>query len=239
MKCPKCSYTSFDYLQECKKCGEILDGSRKSLNLRMGVPTIFANLDHLNEIESDLDKPVADNTFVETQKEPAASGLLLGNDFSETADNDFDATNEDNLDFSNELELGGLGSMDTMEVRNESEFESDPQKNIVLGDLELSPSFSGDNKPEALKTESLSLDGNDPDLFEESAVPTSKSVDQQLEDDIALELSIDAAEIGFDLTEPSVAETANGQNDGTIELDLDMDDDESLDDLLADLEKKD
>ncbi len=248
MKCPKCSYTSFDYLQECKKCGEILDDSRKSLNLRMGVPTIFAELANHNEVEDNLDQPAADNGFDEDQEDAAAGEFLLGNKFPETAENDLNAAGDDNLDFSNELELSGLGSMDTMEVRNESEFESAPQKNIVLNDLELSPSFSGDdkpdNEPETLKTGSPSLVGNDPDIFKKSAVlEAGQSGEQQLEDDIAHELSIDDAEIDFDLTESLGAETAAGENDvnndAAIELELDMDDDESLDDLLADLEKKD
>ena len=51
------------------------------------------------------------------------------------------------------------------------------------------------------------------------------------------------SEIDLGLTEnpTSEPETApkNVLDDGTIELELDMDDDESLDDLLADLEKKD
>ncbi len=40
MKCPKCNYTSFDYLTECKKCGQRLDEVKKRLNLQLSKPTI-------------------------------------------------------------------------------------------------------------------------------------------------------------------------------------------------------
>ena len=244
MKCPKCSYTSFDYLQECKKCGEILDGSRKSLNLKMGVPTIFAEIGNRNEEQSNLDKPAAETTFVDTQDEQLESGLLLGNEFTTPAESDLAAPPEADLNLENELELGGLGSMNTMEPRSESEFAMDQQENIVLDDLELSPTFSDSAEPgsKLIKNESADLEGSGLDLFPETAGSEIKSADQ-LEDDIAFELSMNDSEIDLGLTEnpTSEPETApkNVLDDGTIELELDMDDDESLDDLLADLEKKD
>ena len=34
MKCPKCNYTSFDYLDSCKKCGKDLLEHRESYNIR-------------------------------------------------------------------------------------------------------------------------------------------------------------------------------------------------------------
>lgn len=34
MKCPKCSYTSFDYLDECKKCGKDLTEHKEKYNIR-------------------------------------------------------------------------------------------------------------------------------------------------------------------------------------------------------------
>jgi len=39
MKCPKCNYTSFDYLTECKKCGQLLDEVKKRLNLQLSKPS--------------------------------------------------------------------------------------------------------------------------------------------------------------------------------------------------------
>lgn len=191
MKCPKCSYTSFDYLQECKKCGEILDGSRKTLNLKMGVPTMFADIGNRVEELNDFDKPVAETTFVDTQNELPENGLLLGNEFSVPVANNLDTPPEVDLNIENELELGGLGSMNSMEPRTESEFELAQEENIVLDEIELSPTFSDEPEPvpELTKNDSSSLDDSGADLF--------------------------------------------------AELDLDMDDGESLDDLLADLEKKD
>jgi len=34
MKCPKCNYTSFDYLDTCKKCGKDLSEHKEKFNLR-------------------------------------------------------------------------------------------------------------------------------------------------------------------------------------------------------------
>jgi hypothetical protein len=34
MKCPKCNYTSFDYLDSCKKCGKDLLEHREKHNIR-------------------------------------------------------------------------------------------------------------------------------------------------------------------------------------------------------------
>ena len=34
MKCPKCNYTSFDYLDTCKKCGKDLSEHREKHNIR-------------------------------------------------------------------------------------------------------------------------------------------------------------------------------------------------------------
>lgn len=39
MKCPKCNYTSFDYLTECKKCGQLLDEVKRRLNLQLSKPS--------------------------------------------------------------------------------------------------------------------------------------------------------------------------------------------------------
>lgn len=237
MKCPKCSYTSFDYLQECKKCGEILNGSRKSLNLKMGVPTIFSEIATLNVEQSDPETPVAETTFVNTQDDQLGSGLLLGNELSSGVESDPEISADLDLNFENELELGGLGNMNTIEPRSESDFKMDQQENIVLDDLELSSAFSDNNKPESkfTKNEPASLDNSELELFAESTGTELKPADQ-LEDDIAFELSMGD-------TETPTAETEtvkkNILDDGTIELDLDMDDDESLDELLADFDKKD
>ncbi|MBN2333796.1 MAG: hypothetical protein JXO49_11850 [Deltaproteobacteria bacterium] len=41
MKCPKCGFTSFDYLTECIKCGHQLEEARKQLNLLNSKPVLF------------------------------------------------------------------------------------------------------------------------------------------------------------------------------------------------------
>ena len=56
MKCPKCGYTSFDYLESCAKCGQSLAEKRKQLNLLFSKPTLFT----LATTLGDADDPVVD-----------------------------------------------------------------------------------------------------------------------------------------------------------------------------------
>jgi hypothetical protein len=45
MKCPKCGYTSFDYLDRCKSCGEDLVPTKIKLNIYTKQPEIEINDD--------------------------------------------------------------------------------------------------------------------------------------------------------------------------------------------------
>jgi hypothetical protein len=59
MKCPKCGYTSFDYLDRCKSCGEDLVPTKIKLNIYMKQPEIEINddgfaVEKLDEERKDL-----------------------------------------------------------------------------------------------------------------------------------------------------------------------------------------
>ena len=233
MKCPKCSYTSFDYLTECKKCGEILGGSRKSLNLKMGEPTLFADLDSAEKEQDSINK------------QPEES-FLLGNEFSESTE----ATPEDDAASESTLDLGGLGSMNSIQPREPKGYGSktlpenilDSPESNNLDKIELSPLFS--NTTQKTELETGDFDGLESDKLDLFSKPADVQIEpnDQLEDDIAFELSMNDSEIDLNL-DTSTLETGDSQSktladDGLIELELDMDDDESLDDLLADLENK-
>ena len=45
MKCPKCGYTSYDYLDRCKSCGEDLVPTKIKLNIYTKQPEIEINDD--------------------------------------------------------------------------------------------------------------------------------------------------------------------------------------------------
>ena len=59
MKCPKCGYTSFDYLDRCKSCGEDLVPTKIKLNIYTKQPEIEINddgfaVEKLDEERKDL-----------------------------------------------------------------------------------------------------------------------------------------------------------------------------------------
>ncbi len=240
MKCPKCSYTSFDYLKECKKCGEILEGSRKSLNLKMLEPTLFTNLYIDEPAKSTLSQ--VEPAFTGTSDPvsgPADGDFILENKFTAPDRAGIDpaaAIDTGREDFSG---LGNLGKMNEIEARatpeaagfdHSSLSELDKSKADTLDDLEFT---SFDNEPAAESTNLLELDGleiDDLDLFSDMSEVSS---DKPAVDDNNLELNLNDAEV-----DKHLKSSEDIVEDGSIELELDMDDDKSLDDLLADLDKK-
>ncbi|MCK5680465.1 hypothetical protein KAI46_06595 [bacterium] len=252
MKCPKCSYTSFDYLTECKKCGEILGGSRKSLNLKMGEPTLFADLDSAEKEQDSINKtsPETQSPEFQDQEQQPEESFLLGNEFSESTETITLATPEDDAASESTLDLGGLGSMNSIQPREPKGYGSktlpenilDSPESNNLDKIQLSPLFS--NTTQKTELETGDFDGLESDKLDLFSKPADVQIEpnDQLEDDIAFELSMNDSEIDLNL-DTSTLETGDSQSktladDGLIELELDMDDDESLDDLLADLENK-
>ena len=251
MKCPKCNYISFDYLRECKKCGEILDGSRRALNLKMGEPTLFTNL-NIHETEQNSDNKV-ETEFTTILSEPddeqhSVQDTLIDHGLPPTK---FEPTIEIDSHRESSLELGGLGSMDTIQQRPEfkvddstAKIELDMNEIGDIDDLELSSPFTEKpNLQEAdIKIGDLEeIDIDNLDLFAKTENSEFKSADLA-KDDIPFEFSLNDSEtdLNSDISDTKSGDTLNSvSDDGTIELELDMDDDgESLDDLLAGLISK-
>ena len=227
MKCPKCGYTSFDYLRECKKCGEILDDSRKALNLKVCEPTLFAEFkdEHLETGQSEADKSedVVDST------PPSASSS-----FSDPLPTSGEQQTE-NLSEEISSGLGTLGSMDKLQPRFEEkkvlevspEIELESSTNEVDG-LELTPSFNTDK--DGIKDPSE----EEEDEFVLFADDDKPKTGGQLKNDIPFDFSESDLESDISLSDPT-----DTTDKDLIELELDMEDDESLDQILADLETKD
>ncbi|MCD6291946.1 MAG: hypothetical protein J7M09_00645 [Deltaproteobacteria bacterium] len=234
MKCPKCGYTSFDYLRECKKCGEILDDSRKALNLKMSEPLLFVGTD--DKTETAASETAKTENIIESPPSPETS-------FSSTPPIDQlelrtpplpSKPNAVDLSEDGASGLGSLGSMGRRETP-ESNINSEDlsgielelsDTNSVIG-LETTPSFSSAPPTSAtLKDE----DGKEAEfiLFEDDDKPV---LDNQLENDIPFEFSADDLESDVNLNLPS-----SNSSDETIDLELDMDDEESLDQILANFE---
>ena len=236
MKCPKCGYTSFDYLRECKKCGEILDDSRKALNLKVCEPTLFAEFkdEPLETGDSEADK--SEDIVVDSTPSSATSSFSEG-DFSPPVSDPLPTSGEqrtENLSEDISSGLGALGSMDKLQPRLEGKKELDVSSEIELESstneidgLELTPSFNTDR-------DSIEAPPEEEDEFVLFADDDKPETGGQLKNDIPFEFSESDLESDISLSVPT-----DTTDKDLIELELDMEDDESLDQILADLETKD
>lgn len=240
MKCPKCEYTSFDYLRECKKCGEILDDSRKALNLKMDKPILFTGLD---DDSKSSEKSETDKTGEDTGSTSSATVFVPEADFSSSSHLDLPPdpplpTPEEQYaeDFPENATsgLGTLGRMDNIQPRENdlenSRIESGLPDTDAIEGLELTPSFGDDIDNDVSHEEDVNKE-TEFVLFADDDKPVS---DNKLENDIQFEFSGDDLE--SDIT--SNIQSSNSDKD-MIELELDMEDEESLDQILAGLETND
>jgi len=108
MKCPKCNYTSFDYLTECKKCGQLLDGVKQRLNLQLSKPTI--NMD--KTVDPEAVNPVADLAIDKEKTKPFTDQEAFLSDTGEQKEDEF-ITVSNTTDSLPPLE--GLDSMENMQ----------------------------------------------------------------------------------------------------------------------------
>ena len=108
MKCPKCNYTSFDYLTECKKCGQLLDEVKKRLNLQLSKPTI--NIEET--VNQEAENMVEDSVIDEQKNDPFADQETSLVDIGELDGDELIALNSitDSLP-----PLEGLGSMENLQ----------------------------------------------------------------------------------------------------------------------------
>ena len=236
MKCPKCSYTSFDYLKKCKKCGELLEDSRKSLNLKMGEPTLFSGLKDEPSEAGESETAKTETKVDSTQKvgvsslSPPLSDQLPVSPVPEKRP-------VEDLSESVSSGLGTLGSMDGLEPRSNEKKTSGKALKVELestagatNGFELSPSFDADDDR---TVESPAGDKNPKDEFVLLADDEKLEIDEPLKNDVPFEFSASDLESDIDLEISS-----DNPDKDFIELELDMNDEESLDQILADLDPK-
>ena len=65
MRCPKCAYVSFDYLDRCKSCGEDLVPTKIKLNIYTKQPEIKINDEGfaVSKVEEDHKDLLEDETY--------------------------------------------------------------------------------------------------------------------------------------------------------------------------------
>ncbi|NPA24256.1 MAG: hypothetical protein GXO34_00325 [Deltaproteobacteria bacterium] len=252
MKCPKCGYTSFDYLEECKKCGEILDDCRKALNLKMSEPTLFADF---NFSEEEASVPESGTQLAEEQQtfpgeeafslEPGEKAFSLEDEIAfanqgEVLDQGAPeapaaaaekTTDKDELDDLS-LELGSLGTLDTADSPTASGLEQTPEiefEGFSAGAVEDEGGQSHERLPGLI---SSTLGDH-----QEKELAASEELDLNL--DLPFDFNGDQGESVRNEPETEFEPDLKTDDSGSVELELDMDDEESLDQILADLESSD
>ena len=244
MKCLKCGYTSFDYLRECKKCGENFADSRKALNLKMGEPTLFSGLKDKSQEAKKSETDKSEGIVGNTPSAPASSFSKA--EFSPSVSEPLPVSREQPSEILSEdisSGLGALGSMDGLQPRPNDEAAIGTQPKIEIGSpaetkaidgLELAPSFNTDSDgidiPSGEKNKEAELI-----LFADKDKPDT---DNQSKNDVPFDFSAGDLERDISLSIPP--ETTNQSktiDKELIELELDMEDEESLDQILEDLKK--
>jgi len=227
MKCPKCGYTSFDYLMECKKCGEILEDCRRALNLRMNEPTIFTNLEEETEPsysdEDDLrisdslsDTEIPQDSIVFGDFQPPLDAAEIPTDIPDIPDLPPDTASalERNMqqdDF--DLELDTLTPLSDGATPADITFDG-----FTTGSEEITKTDLSSTAKESSLLESNSM----PDASDPATGNSDFNLDMELPFDFS---ETDTLKTGVPADEPAT---------GVVELNLD--DDESLDKILADLD---
>lgn len=227
MKCPKCGYTSFDYLMECKKCGEILEDSRRALNLRMNEPTIFTNLEEKDEptYSNEDDLRIAESLG---DSDIAQESIVLGDFQPPPLDNIPDDIPETANELESDMQLDDFDlELDTLTPLSEGGTGK-------AGDITFDGFAGGEESP---KVDPGVAPAEKNSLLESNSMPEASGATPESGDfNLDMELPFDFS--GTDtLKSEAPAAPETDEPAGVVELNLD--DDESLDKILADLDSKD
>ena len=203
MKCPKCNYTSFDYLTECKKCGQLLDEVKKRLNLQLSKPTI--NIDET--VDQEAVNIVEDSAIDEEKTDPFTDQEASLADSGEQKEDELIVVSNttDSLP-----PLEGLGSMENLQ---DEDLNSNETGGIEFNNAQAEESqevITGFN-PSDEQLEELQLQ-EEPDIEEEMP-------------ELDIDISEDTGDNLEDYNHEKVIELT--EDDQIFDLELDLDDKET------------
>ncbi len=189
MKCPKCGYHSFDYLDSCKKCSNDLADHKSKFNLRS---LIFPNVEAGPTPESPVPEMAA--TEEEAQAQVQESALESGSDFG------YDFM-EDDAPQSPEEQAPPVAAA---AFEAEEEAEDDAFSWDDNEEVDLSDSAPESAEPAASAAETASEVVPEPeDFMAEDSSPLDDSFDwddeEESEEVAALEPQVEEEEAGADL----------------------------------------
>ena len=160
MKCPKCKYVTFDYLDACPRCGKNMASEKAKYNIsgiKPNPPFVLGSL------TGDLDESGDELAVTESMKETTAGmgyedeGVYDDGSELDIKIDEGPMTDADNVA---EIDLGDLGMTDEddtgVDVDFEADTEDDEQKqkteadsedlDLDLSDVELSLDFEDDEE---------------------------------------------------------------------------------------------
>ncbi len=157
MKCPRCGFVSFDYLDVCKVCGKDLIESKEKLNILSVVPST----ESLNDLAHELDvDTIEEQEMIEATDffvQPTDMTLKEGPVTSEVGDG-LESEEELLLD---ELSDTGLGKLeDTLDLSLDNDLEKsftieDDVEKIFFETEEVSSSVEGEEPVQIEANESV------------------------------------------------------------------------------------
>jgi hypothetical protein len=192
MKCPKCSYISFDFNQVCPKCNKDISAEQAKLNIPSFRPETPAFLGVLTG--------EAEDSGAAIQIDTGEHGMDVGADEIELYESgEMEFEEGEDLDFGLEgEEMEGISTLDSSEMKAPAQEPEIAPEDSVVSDFEL----EGDEEEFALEAEDLPADeaAVEPGLEEEELGIDLDSLDSAA-DDISPEadLGVEQEEVSLDL----------------------------------------
>jgi uncharacterized RDD family membrane protein YckC len=215
MKCPKCGFTSFDFLESCKKCGADLQDHKSRFGLRSLLFPGFKDTEPVPSLLDEAGEDFADDVVSSessdfgfdfmTDDEPATTETLELDDDSLL---DEDATFEFEEDsFTEELEIDEPDELWDADAVSESEPQASTEK--TAEPLEVDDEIDFDNWESEIEEEfappGTKEDPSDP--FDVREPADSKQASEEI--NLAVELIDDAADAAVELSESTAEPISN------------------------------
>ena len=202
MKCPKCNYTSFDYLTECKKCGQLLDEVKKRLNLQLSKPTM--NIEET--LDQEAESMVEDSAINEEKVEDLSNQEASLKDGRKREEDELIAVTSttDSLP-----PLEGLGTMENLQAEDLNTNEADS--------IEF-------DEPEAVESQEIITGFNPSDKqLEDLQIQEDFGIEEEMPE-LDVEISGDTGDNLENYDHKKVIELT--EEDQIFDLELDLDDKE-------------
>jgi hypothetical protein len=224
MKCPKCGYSSFSYLDECKRCSAYLVEFKMKHNI-WGVEPANINFLYMEEAEEELAEEMPE-AAVAAAEEPEAgdlemdlSGLSLEEELMPSAEESAAVSEAESLEGEEGLSDLDLGELEPVEGEEAGQAApvadvAEVEEEIDLGDLSA-----------ALGEVAAEEAAGGGEVPEEEVLAASGAVDlSDVEEDLGLDEALEEVAVGEPGTgEPPATELKEPTEDDVLEASVSLD----------------